>query len=42
LADTLEKIINLEDYAVCEIMGAKINIKNRTKVLEQITELKNI
>lgn len=41
LADTLEKITKLEDYAVFERTGMEINTVNRQKVLKQIAELRN-
>lgn len=39
LARTLQKIIQLEDYAIAERMGMKINIENRRKTEEQIAKL---
>lgn len=42
LANTFEKIAKLENYAVFERTGAKINPKNRQKIRKQIKKLKNI
>lgn len=40
LANTLEKIIKLEDYAIAERMEMSINPQNRQKILKQIAQLK--
>lgn len=42
LATTFEKIAKLENYAVFERTGLKINPQNRQKILKQIKKLKNI
>lgn len=40
LANTLEKIIQLEDYAIAERMNMGINESNRKKIIDQINKLK--
>lgn len=40
LANTLEKITKLENFAINEKMGMDINKRNRQKILKQIAELK--
>ena len=40
LANTLEKITKLEDYAIFERTGIKINERNRRKIKEQIKRLR--
>lgn len=39
LANTLQKITRLEDYAIAERMGMKISTENRCKIEEQIAKL---
>ena len=41
LANTLEKIVKLEDYAITERMGMEINTKNRRKINKKIDTHKN-
>ena len=41
LANTLEKITRLEDYAIAERMGMDISQSNRRKIKEQIEQLKH-
>jgi hypothetical protein len=42
LANTLEKIVKLEDYAITERMGMEINTKNRTKIRRKIEKLQQL
>jgi len=41
LANTLEKITKLEDYAISERMNMRISSKNRQEISEKITSLRN-